>query len=175
MRAETRYARAFLESASEEEIKNFLESAERLQQEKTLFYLSLPTFTLRQKEEFLKSSLPSLREKVERFLFLLLRKGRVALLPKIVEELIRLKREKEGIKEAYVRSAVLLTPEERERLSRALEKRFRERIILREEVDPSLIGGLIVEVNGEMIDASLKGFLLRLRSWLVRREEKRWA
>lgn len=175
MKAEPRYARAFLESASEEDIKNLLEVAERLQHGKTLFYLSLPTFSFSQKAEFLKSFLPPLRGKVERFLLLLLRKRRIASLPIIVEELIRLKKEREGIGEAYVRSAVPLTPGERERLRIILEKRFGKRIILNEEVDPSLIGGLSVEVEGNMIDASLKGFLTRLRAQLVRREGLKWA
>jgi len=173
VRAERRYARAFLEAASAEDIKNLLEAAEQLQKGNALLYLSLPTFPLHQKEEFLKSFLPSLSENVERFLFLLLRKRRIILLPAIVEELLRLKKEMEGIEEAYVHSAIPLTPEERERLKRALEKRSGKRIILNEDVDPSLIGGLVVEIEGTMIDMSLKGFLLRLQTYLIRREVKK--
>lgn len=175
MRAERRYARAFLESASEEDMKNLMEAVEKLQRGKTLFYLSLPTFTLHQKWEFLRSYLPPLTECVERFLSLLLRKRRIAQLPNIMEEILRLKMEREGVGEAYVRSAVPLTPEESEKLRNALEKRFGKKLILKEEVDPSLIGGLIVEVEGNMIDVSLRGFLQRLRSQLIRREELRWA
>lgn len=175
MRVERRYARAFLESASETDIENLTKAVGQLQRGRTLFYLSLPTFSLYQKQEFLRSYLPSLTEYVERFLFLLLKKGRIALLPTIIEELLRLKREKEGISEAYVRSAVPLSPQEKDRLIKALENRFHKKIVLKEEVDPSLIGGLTVEVEGNLIDASLKGFLIRLRSNLVRREEARWA
>lgn len=173
MKVERRYARAFLETASETDLENLSKAVEQLQRGRTLFYLALPTFSLYQKREFLRSYLPSLTEYVERFLSLLLKKGRIALLPNIMDELLRLKMEREGISEAYVRSAVPLTPVEKERLIKALENRFHKKIVLKEEVDPSLIGGLTVEVDGNLIDASLKGFLLKLRSYLVRREEVR--
>lgn len=173
MKVERRYARAFLETASETDLENLSKAVEQLQRGRTLFYLSLPTFSLYQKREFLRSYLPSLTEYVERFLSLLLKKGRIALLPNIMDELLRLKMEREGISEAYVRSAVPLTPVEKERLIKALENRFHKKIVLKEEVDPSLIGGLTVEVDGNLIDASLKGFLLKLRSYLLRREEVR--
>jgi len=175
MRVAKRYAEAFLETASEEDLANFLDAVERLKKGKTLFYLSLPSFNIRQKEEFLLSFLPPLSENTKRFLFLLLRKRRISLLPEIMEELLRLKREREGIAEALVRSPISLLPEEKEHLQRILENKFGKRIILEEEIDPSLIGGLTIEVEGNMIDASLKGFLIRLRERLISRGESRWA
>jgi F-type H+-transporting ATPase subunit delta len=175
MKVAKRYARAFLETASEEEIIELLQIRDELERGKTLFYLSLPSFSINKKEEFLFSFLPALSENLKRFLLLLLRKRRIALLPEIIEELLRLKREREGIAEALVRSAIPLLPEERERLGKILENRLGKRIILQEEVDPSLIGGLTVEVEGDMIDASLKGFLIRLRERLISRGESRWA
>ncbi|MBC7328986.1 ATP synthase F1 subunit delta [bacterium] len=175
MRIARRYAEAFLETASEEDLANLLDAVERLKKGKTLFYLSLPSFGIQQKEEFLLSFLPSLSENTRRFLFLLLSKRRISLLPEIGEELIRLKREKEGIALALVRSPIPLLSEERELLRKILENKFAKRIILEEEIDPSLIGGFTVEVEGNMIDASLKGFLIRLREKIISRGESRWA
>ena len=175
MRVARRYAEAFLETASEAEIKELLQIGAELERGKTLFYLSLPSFSIHQKEEFLFGFLPALSDNLKRFLLLLLTKRRIAMLPQIIEELLRLKREREGIAEALIRSAIPLLPEEKEHLQRILENKFNKRIILEEEVDPSLIGGFTVEVEGKMIDASLKGFLMRLREKLVSRGESRWA
>ncbi|MBC7327996.1 ATP synthase F1 subunit delta [bacterium] len=175
MRVEPRYARAFLESASLEEVNELLEVSQPLLKGKTLFYLSQPTFTLQKKYEFLKGYLPPMSEKVERFLYLLLRKRRIFSLPGILEEIQRMVREKEGISEAYVRSAIPLTPVEKERLIKALEKRTGRKIVLKEEVDPSILGGLVVEVEGDMLDYSLKGFLSRLHEHLSKEVVARWA
>ncbi len=60
---------------------------------------------------------------------------------------------------AWVRSAVPLTEEQRGLLKRRLRERFGEEFILRVEVDPSLIGGLVVRVKDQVLDSSVAGRL----------------
>ncbi|MGC8843432.1 MAG: ATP synthase F1 subunit delta [bacterium] len=175
MRVARRYAAAFLETASEEDVKMFLEAGEELKKGRTLFFLSQPFFDIKQKEKFIQSFIPSMSENVKRFLLLLLRKRRISLLPEVIDELVRLKMEREGICEALVSTVIPLQPSERERLQKILECMVGKKVIMKEEIDPSLIGGLTIEVEGNMIDASLKGFLTRLRGKLVERGETRWA
>ena len=67
---------------------------------------------------------------------------------------------------ASVRSAVRLTEEEQAILKERLRERFGEDIILRMRVDPSLIGGLVVEVRGQVIDGSVAGKLTALEEHL---------
>jgi len=60
---------------------------------------------------------------------------------------------------AWVRSAVPLTEEERGQLKQRLRERFGQEFVLRVEVDPSLIGGLVVRAKDRVIDASVAGRL----------------
>jgi len=57
---------------------------------------------------------------------------------------------------AYVTSAVALTDEEKATLCKKLEQRLGRTIKLECREDASLLGGLVVEVDGKVIDGSLK-------------------
>lgn len=56
---------------------------------------------------------------------------------------------------AKVTAAVPLTEQQRERLSRALERIYGSRMSLNVDVDPEIMGGLRVQVGDELIDASV--------------------
>jgi len=74
---------------------------------------------------------------------------------------------------ALVRSAVRLTEEEQAILKERLRERFGEDFILRVRVDPSLIGGLVIEARGQVIDGSVAGKLEALKErMLVALEER---
>ena len=59
-----------------------------------------------------------------------------------------------------------LTKEERALLKERLRKRFGQEFLLHLEVDPALIGGLVVEVKYQIIDGSLAGKLAALEGHL---------
>lgn len=59
----------------------------------------------------------------------------------------------------WVRSAAPLTEEQRGLLKRRLRERFGQEFILRVEIDPSLIGGLVVRVKDQVFDGSVAGRL----------------
>jgi F-type H+-transporting ATPase subunit delta len=60
---------------------------------------------------------------------------------------------------AKVSSAVPLTREEQGSLAQRLEARFGEPLELRFEVQPSVLGGVVVRVGDQVIDGSIKGKL----------------
>jgi hypothetical protein len=60
---------------------------------------------------------------------------------------------------AWVRSAVPLTEEERTLLKRRLQQRFGQEFVLRVEIDPTLIGGLVVRAKDQVFDGSVAGRL----------------
>jgi ATP synthase F1 delta subunit len=60
---------------------------------------------------------------------------------------------------AWVRSAVPLNEEERVLLKRRLRERFGREFIVRVEVDPSLIGGLVITAQDQVFDGSVAGRL----------------
>jgi F-type H+-transporting ATPase subunit delta len=98
---------------------------------------------------------------------LMLRRGRIQELPRLAAEFRRLDDERKGITHATATSASQLTKDEVAALSRRLEDYTGGRVELDVQVDPSLLGGLIVRVGDRLIDGSVRSRLERLRSRLV--------
>ncbi len=107
-------------------------------------------------------------DEVLHFLFLLLDKGRQMELPEIVRVYQKRVDDYNGIKMAHVTSAVPLLPEEAQRLQSALGKRLSCHIQLDVEVDPSILGGLKVQVGDTVYDGSLSHQLERMGRQLVK-------
>jgi F-type H+-transporting ATPase subunit delta len=104
---------------------------------------------------------------VQNLIQLLLRRGRIEQLPRVAAEFRRLDDERQGITHATATSAAPLTPDEVRALTARLEQSTGGRIALDVEVDPSLLGGLVVRVGDRMIDGSVRGRLERLRNQLI--------
>lgn len=97
------------------------------------------------------------------------RKGRLGYLQAIAEAYRREFRLRRGLVEARVRTAVPLNDALRADLVAAITRFSGKRPILSESVDPSLIGGMIVEVEGRKVDTSLAARLKSLSGTLMRR------
>jgi F-type H+-transporting ATPase subunit delta len=82
-------------------------------------------------------------------------KGRLGLLPAIVEAYRSEYRELRGLVDARVTTAVPLAPEQHASLEEAIARFTGKQPDLIERVDPAILGGLVVEVAGEKIDSSL--------------------
>ncbi len=100
-------------------------------------------------------------------LALLVRRGRFDQLPAVIREFGRLHRQREGIVEATVTAAAKLGAAELEALQTRLQTMTGKHIELSEEVDPSLLGGVVVRLGDQLIDGSVSGRLGRLRSDLA--------
>jgi F-type H+-transporting ATPase subunit delta len=98
---------------------------------------------------------------------LMLRRGRIQELPRLAAEFRRLDNERKGITQATATSASALTKDEVAALTRRLEDYTGGRVELDVQVDPSLLGGLVVRVGDRLIDGSVRSRLERLRNQLV--------
>jgi F-type H+-transporting ATPase subunit delta len=98
---------------------------------------------------------------------LMIRRGRIEQLPKVATEFNRLDNARQGITVATATSAAPLSPAEIEALTERLETFTGGRVELDVQVDPSLLGGLVVRVGDRLIDGSVRGRLERLRNQLV--------
>lgn len=99
-------------------------------------------------------------------------KGRLGWLRAIAEAYRREYRDRRGLIDARVRTAVPLPESERARLIDAVARFSGKQPTLIERVDPSLIGGMIVEVGGMKIDTSLASRLRDLGGALERRSSQ---
>lgn len=103
------------------------------------------------------------------FLHLLVEKRRIGLLPQVQAEFARLVLDFRNIAHATAVSAVPLAPDQLQALERSLEARTGKDIELETQVDPSLLGGVLVRIGDTVYDGTVKGKLERLREQLLAR------
>ena len=72
-----------------------------------------------------------------------------------------------GIVEATVTTAVALDDEQRVRMTEKLSKMIGQTVVLNEKVDPALVGGVLLEMNGQRYDNTLKNRLKSIHSAMV--------
>lgn len=104
---------------------------------------------------------------VMRFLGVVIDRGRIALLPDIIDVYLELSHVERNIAEAQVRLAVDLTDEEETRLIRELTELTGKEIYLEKTIDPSIVGGMIVTIGDRRIDGSLKRQLHEMKTTLL--------
>lgn len=97
------------------------------------------------------------------FLLLLVDRGRVAFLQPILQQYQALLRERNQTVLADVTSAVELSEDQQNAIrDRVKTMTGANSVELSVQIDPSLIGGLVIKVGSQVIDASLRGQLRRI-------------
>jgi F-type H+-transporting ATPase subunit delta len=94
--------------------------------------------------------------------------NRLLLIPEVYYQFTRLKCSKEKIRKVTAISAYPLTDSDIEKLLNRLSKKFSSDIEINSEIDPTIIGGLIIESDGFVIDSSIKGRLAKLADTLMK-------
>ena len=97
---------------------------------------------------------------------LLAENKRLALLPEIIELFEVMKAAQEGVLEAHVASAYELSPAQMASLVAKLEAKFGRKVNASQSLDPELIGGVVIRVGDEVMDASVRGGLEGLAATL---------
>ncbi|MDD6060546.1 MAG: ATP synthase F1 subunit delta [Ruminococcus sp.] len=102
------------------------------------------------------------------FMQLLCEKGRIRLFGQCVGEFIKLVDASENIAVVRVTSAVELTQEEVENIRKKLEKFLKKGVITECIIDASIMGGIIIETDGRIIDGSLRKSLREVKEVIGR-------
>ena len=97
------------------------------------------------------------------------RKGRLSLVRAIVEGYRIEHRDLRGIADARVRTAVPLSEALRARVREAVVRVTGKQAHLIEKVDPAILGGIVIEVDGKKIDGSVASRLRELGQALEQR------
>ncbi|RZF58179.1 F0F1 ATP synthase subunit delta [Sphingobacterium corticibacterium] len=96
------------------------------------------------------------------FFYILVNKGRAAILLDIAQEFVREYNETKGIVKASVTSATALSEANLADLQKIITEEIKAEVILKNTIDPALIGGFVVRVGDRQIDASIAGKLNKL-------------
>ncbi len=105
----------------------------------------------------------ALPEMVANLIRLVAKNGRLFVLPAIIVAFRELAAAQRGEIRAEVTSAATLSKTQLSALGAALKKRLGKSVTLNANVDPSLIGGLVVKVGSKMIDTSIKTKLTAMK------------
>jgi len=104
---------------------------------------------------------------VRAFLLLLMDRGRIAALQDIYREYMALADQHAGRVRASVKSAHRLDLGTVARLKRALQQKTGKQVILDQETDPDLIGGVVTQIGSTVYDGSIRTHLDQMRQSLL--------
>jgi F-type H+-transporting ATPase subunit delta len=106
-------------------------------------------------------------ELVRNFVHLLIEKGRATEVRDIARELDALVHAEDQVLDVDLTTAHELSTEEFERILGLIEKASGRKVQATRAVDPTLIGGLVLQAGSMRMDASVRGRLERLRHQLA--------
>lgn len=169
-----RYAKAFFDLGQERDILAQLEQelrtvVEKLAEDPDLkTRIEHPRVSKQRKFELLDEVFSDrVSYRTMNLLRLLIEKHRETYIKAIYDEFVRYYDEARGIVVAKVRAATELDDEAQKSISQELSKAIGSQVRMELEVDPSLIGGLVVQVGDRRLDASVRGRLQRLRDHIA--------
>lgn len=102
-----------------------------------------------------------------KFVTLLVSKNRLSLLDLISADIFAMDMQDKGEAEALVTVASAMDEASRKELNEVLNKITGKKITIREKVDPSILGGVIAQVESSLYDASVMGQLNKIKEQLI--------
>jgi F-type H+-transporting ATPase subunit delta len=169
------YAEALLAAAKEadalarvrEDFGDFVAAVEESEQLRN--FLRNPQIEPGVKSRALESLLEGGDERFLNFARLLAEKNRIAEVADVQREFERLLAAEERILELELTTAIELSDEEAQKIVGEIEQAAGRKVEATRLVDPSLIGGLVVQAGSVRLDASVRGRLNQLREELTTR------
>jgi len=102
------------------------------------------------------------------FILLLLKNGRETFLPGITRVFGAYYKREKGITEAILTSVEEIRTDLKEKLQNLLKEQLKTEIQFSEKVDPDLIGGFVLTVEDEQVDASVRRNLQNIKQELLK-------
>jgi F-type H+-transporting ATPase subunit delta len=168
------YARSLFEVAREsgrlDEVREQLgQVADELQANRDLqvFFFS-PYFSTEEKKQGLGKALTDVDPTVENFLGLLIEKHRMPALFRIRARLDRLWQEENKVLPVQITSAVELDEGTIRSIGDRIGERTGRTVELRSAVNPDILGGIVLQVGNNVLDASIRNRLENLRKQVAR-------
>jgi F-type H+-transporting ATPase subunit delta len=168
------YARALFEAAKDNDVADRIhdelaevDDALRDDPNLRLFFFS-PYFTSDEKKEAIGRVLDGADERTVNFLELLAERHRMPLLPRIRRQFDARWADDQGLLPVSVTSAVELDEKLVEEIGKRIQDQTGHKVELSSDVDPEVLGGLVVRVGNMVLDASVRNRLEQLRKQVAK-------
>lgn len=172
-----RYALALYKVAEEKDkVEEYLEDLRKICDiidNNKEFYevIKYPQISTKQKKKIFNDVFKGkIDEELLSFLLILIEKGRILYLRQKLHQMEQIHLEKENKVVAEVKSVIGLTEDQTLKLKEKLEKKYNKTVIIKHEIDKSIIGGLYVRVGNDVIDGSVKSRLEDMRAIMLKME-----
>jgi F-type H+-transporting ATPase subunit delta len=126
-----------------------------------------PKFTFENKIKLLNSQTMGLSLRAMNLAQMLINKGRFSLLSDICLQYSTLLDDFRGVEKALVTTAIQLEENEITKLAEQLSSFSGKIVTLTNQVDPNIIGGIIIRIGGKILDGSTRSQLMALKSELI--------
>lgn len=103
---------------------------------------------------------------VRDFILVIIKNSRETHLMEILNEFIRISNLEDGIIEGIIYSVEFLSSEQIDNVSKAIEQKINKKVVLKNRIDNTLIGGIKVVVDDYNFDGSIKNKLKKLNQYL---------
>ncbi|AOV08829.1 F0F1 ATP synthase subunit delta [Sporosarcina ureilytica] len=169
-----RYALALFKTAQENgqidiiqqellEIKQVFQTNQELEE-----LLQNPRLSIAKKKELLAELFNGANQFVQNLLFILLEKNRMEEILNFVDEFVMIANDAAGVADAKVYSTRALTVKETAAISSTFAAKIgKQSLRIENIIDPSLIGGIRLQIGNRIYDSSLSGKLNRLQRDLI--------
>jgi ATP synthase F1 delta subunit len=168
------YARSLFEVAVErgrldvvrEQLGQFADALEE-DRELSVFFFS-PYFSTQEKKDALHRAVTDADETIVNFLELLVEKHRMPAIFRIRREFDDLWREENKLLSVQLTSAIALDDETVQSLGRTIGERTGRKVDVTANVNPDILGGIVLRVGNSILDASIRNRLESLRKQVAR-------
>lgn len=177
----TRYARSLVKLVLEtgngaivsSEAETLVQSIRQMSDLKRMITAADDVVSPFEKKKLLQGALGNrMSPELSRFLTLLNKNGRMELVEEILRDFVNMYYRGNGIRRAHLTS--VSEPSERllQRLKNLVRQKTGDDVIIEVEVDPSLIGGFVFDLDEFLLDASVKHQLDQIREQFVERNRR---
>jgi F-type H+-transporting ATPase subunit delta len=149
-----------------EQLGQFADALER-DRELQVFLFS-PYFSSQEKKDGLRRILDGPEPAFENFLELLVEKHRMPVLFRIRRQFEALWQDENRLLPVQITSAIELDPDTVQQIKDRIAQQTNRNVELTSEVDPDILGGIVLRVGNSILDASIKNRLETLRRQVAR-------
>jgi F-type H+-transporting ATPase subunit delta len=168
-----RYSRALFQSALENKIldkvnQDMIFISEICKIPETKEFLRSPIIPPSKKEAIFHKLIGENVEKITLSLIdLIVRNGRESFVPAIARNFIHETKTYKGITESVLTTAVKVDEKIKKQITDLISEGFKTKVELKENINPEIVGGFILQIDDNYIDASIRNKLRKIKKELI--------